>query len=168
MQLGTRVGRAGGARARCSYRLLALLPWAAARMLLGVGSVRRARGGWECRGWRFVLICMSPVLAMLELDGPTDALLAAAEQLDGLLETPEGLLARIVAPTETGVVLWQLWQTPEARARNADDPAHGAALRASGLLDLVTGTRARAFEGAALQVFSPRTGVDRSPRERGC
>jgi hypothetical protein len=96
---------------------------------------------------------MSPVLAMLELDGPTDALLAAAEKLDELLDTPEGLVARIVAPTDRGVVLWQLWQTAEARSRNAEDAAHGEALRASGLLDLVTGTRARAFEGAALQVF---------------
>ena len=97
---------------------------------------------------------MSPVLAMLELDGPTDALLAAAEKLDGLLQTPDGLVARIVAPTDTGIVLWQLWTTAEARSRNADDAAHGEALRASGLLDLVTGTRARAFEGATLQVFS--------------
>ena len=57
-------------------------------------------------------------------------------------------------PTDTGVALWQLWQTAEARSRNAGDAAHGEVLRASGLLDLVTGTRARAFEGAALQVFS--------------
>jgi hypothetical protein len=102
---------------------------------------------------------MSRVLAMLELDGPTDALLAAAGRLEGLLETPDGLAARIVAPTRTGIVLWQVWQTGEARARHAVDPGHAEALRASGLLDLVTGTRARAFEGAVLQVFasaSPR------------
>jgi hypothetical protein len=97
---------------------------------------------------------MRPVLAMLELDGPTDALLAAAGRLDALLETPAGLIARILAPTETGVVLWQLWETAEARARNAEDPAHGEALHASGLLALVTGTRARAFEGAALELFA--------------
>ena len=90
---------------------------------------------------------------MLELDGPTEALLAAAERLEDLLEMPEGLVARILAPTETGVVLWQLWQTAEARARNAGDPGHHEALRSSGLLDLVTGSRARAFEGAVLQVF---------------
>jgi hypothetical protein len=96
---------------------------------------------------------MSRVLAMLELDGPTDALLAAAERLEELLERPEGLLARIVAPSEEGVVLWQLWQTAEARARNAGDPGHHEALRASGLLDLVTGSRARAFEDAVMQVF---------------
>jgi len=96
---------------------------------------------------------MRPVLAMLELDGPTDALLAAAERLDGMLETPDGLVARIVAPTDAGIVLWQLWQTAEARARNAEDAAHAEALRASGLLGLVTGRRARAFEGAVLQLF---------------
>jgi hypothetical protein len=90
---------------------------------------------------------------MLELDGPTDALLAAAGRLEELLGMPEGLVARILAPTETGVVLWQLWQTAEARARNAGDPGHHEALRSSGLLDLVTGSRARAFEDAVLQVF---------------
>ena len=92
---------------------------------------------------------------MLELDGPTDDLLAAASRLERLLDTPEGLVARILAPSESGVVLWQLWRTAEARTRNADDPGHAEALRASGLLALVTGTRARAFEGAELQLFSP-------------
>ena len=48
---------------------------------------------------------------MLELDGPTDALLAAASARRHL-GTPEGLLARIVAPTPTGIVLWQLWAPP--------------------------------------------------------
>ena len=99
------------------------------------------------------MVCMRPVLAMLELDGPTDALLAAAAKLEALHATPDGLVARILAPTDAGVVLWQLWATAEAREHNADDPAHGEALRASGLLGLVTGTRARAFEGAALQLF---------------
>jgi hypothetical protein len=97
---------------------------------------------------------MNTVLAMLELDGPTDELLAAGERLERLLAPPDGLVARMTAPTDTGIVLWQLWQTPEARARNAEDPGHAAALQASGLLSLVTGTRSRAFEGAALQVFS--------------
>ena len=98
---------------------------------------------------------MTTVLAMLELDGPTDRLLAAAERLEGLLATPDGLVARIVAPAETGIVLWQLWESAQARARNAEDPAHGEALRASGLLELVTGTRSRAFEGATLEVVAP-------------
>ena len=96
---------------------------------------------------------MQTVLAMLELDGPTDALLAAADAIEQRVETPAGLLTRILAPTETGVVLWQLWESAEARARNADDPGHGEALRASGMLELVVGTRSRTFDGAVLQLF---------------
>ena len=106
---------------------------------------------WAPRGR---LLCMNPVLAMLELDGPTDALLAAEQRIDELLARPEGLVARLVAPTDTGIVLWQLWESAEARARNADDPGHAEALRAAGLLDLVTATRARAFADARLQVFT--------------
>ena len=97
---------------------------------------------------------MSTVLAMLELDGPTDALLAAGARLERHLGTPEGLLARIVAPTQTGIVLWQLWASPAARERHAEDPRHAEALRESGLTELVTGTRSRAFQRAALVVFA--------------
>ena len=93
------------------------------------------------------------ILAMLELDGDTGALLAAGERLETLLGTPEGLVARVVAPTGSGIVLFQLWASAEARQRNADDPGHRDALAASGLLGLVTSTRARAFEGAMLNVF---------------
>ncbi len=94
-----------------------------------------------------------PVLAMLEIDGDPDALIAAGHAVEAKLGTPEGLLVRIVAPTETGIALFQLWATPEDRQRNADDPGHRAALEASGVLAAATGMRARAFGGAALQVF---------------
>jgi|SRR3954451_13152783 hypothetical protein len=97
---------------------------------------------------------MTTVLAMLELDGPTAALLFASARLEHLLGTPDGLVARVVAPTDTGVVLWQLWESAEARGRNADDPGHREALRASGLLGLITGSRSRTFDGATLQVFA--------------
>jgi hypothetical protein len=96
---------------------------------------------------------MGTVLAMLELDGPTDALLAAGGRLEQRLGTPAGLLARIVAPTATGIALWQLWASREARERNASDPGHAEALRASGMTALVTGSRSRTFEDASLQVF---------------
>jgi len=96
------------------------------------------------------------VLAMLELDGDTEQLLAASEALDGLLGPPEGLIARIVAPTETGMVLFQLWESSEARQRNANNPGHGAALAASGMTSLVTGSRSRVYDAASLQLFSTR------------
>ncbi|HYP48668.1 MAG TPA: hypothetical protein VEQ61_08545 [Thermoleophilaceae bacterium] len=95
-----------------------------------------------------------PVLAMLELDGDTTSLMAAGSVLNGLLGTPEGLVARIVAPTESGVVLFQLWRTPGDRQRNADDPGHREALEASGMLAAATGTRSRTFEDAELQLFA--------------
>ena len=99
---------------------------------------------------------MPTVLAMLEVDGPTDALLAAGEALERHLGTPEGLLARIVAPTPTGIVLWQLWASAAERERHAADPRHAAALRESGMTGLITATRARSFENARLQAFPGR------------
>jgi hypothetical protein len=96
---------------------------------------------------------MATVLAMLELDGDTQALIEAGRELERRLPSPDGLIARLTAPTETGIVLWQLWASPEQRERNAADPGHAEALQASGITKLVTGTRARAFEGAALQVL---------------
>jgi hypothetical protein len=96
---------------------------------------------------------MDTILAILELDGPTDALLAAGADVERRLGTPDGLMARIVAPTATGIVLMQLWASAEARERNANDPAHRDALQASGLFALVTETRPRALDRAVLQVF---------------
>lgn len=91
------------------------------------------------------------VLAMLELEGDTAGLLEAAEELERLLPDSEGLLLRIVAPTETGMVLFQLWESADARQRNADNPGHAQALEASGMRALVRGSRSRAFEDAELQ-----------------
>lgn len=91
------------------------------------------------------------VLAMLELEGDTAGLLEAGEELERLLPASEGLLLRIVAPTENGMVLFQLWESAEARQRNADNPGHTEALEASGMSALVRGSRSRAFEGAELQ-----------------
>ena len=94
-----------------------------------------------------------PVLAMLEIDGDPGALLAAGAALEKRLGTPAGLLVRVVAPTETGIALFQLWATPADRQRNADDPGHRAALEESGVLAAATGMRARSFADATLQVF---------------
>jgi hypothetical protein len=96
---------------------------------------------------------MPTVLAILELDGETDALLAAGSDIERRLGSPAGLLARIVAPTPTGIVLMQLWASAEARERHAEDPEHREALEASGMTALVTAMRPRALDDAVLQVF---------------
>jgi len=90
------------------------------------------------------------VLAMLELQGETSELMAASEAIDRLLPEREGLLARIAAPTDEGMVLFQLWDSAEARQRNADDPVHADALVASGMRAVVRGSRSRVFDGAVL------------------
>jgi hypothetical protein len=90
------------------------------------------------------------VLAMLELEGDTAALMAASDELERRLPQPDGLLVRILAPTESGVVLLQLWESAEARQRNADDPAHAEALAASGIQAVVRGSRSRVFDAAEL------------------
>jgi hypothetical protein len=94
------------------------------------------------------------VLAMLELEGDTEPLLAAAADLARRVGEPDGLLLRIVAPTEDGMVLFQLWDSPAARQANADDPGHSEALLACGVLELMRSSRARAFEGATLELFT--------------
>jgi hypothetical protein len=94
---------------------------------------------------------MVGVLAMLELEGETSELLEASEALNRLLPSPEGLLARIVAPTEDGMVLFQLWESAAARQRNADDPVHAQALVDSGIRARVRGSRSRIFDDAVLQ-----------------
>lgn len=88
---------------------------------------------------------------MLELDGDTARLMAASADVDKRLPAPEGLLVRIAAPTDDGMVLFQLWESAEARRRNAEDPAHAEALVASGMRALIRGSRTRVFDGAALR-----------------
>ena len=93
-----------------------------------------------------------PVLAMLELDGDTDKLLAATAELERLDGIPDGVLVRIVAPLESGMVLFQLWESAAARQRNAENPEHARALEESGIRAAMTGSRSRAFEDATLLV----------------
>lgn len=90
------------------------------------------------------------VLAMLELDGDPAELLAASAAMERHLSAPEGLLVRVAAPTDGGMVLFQLWESAEARQRNADDPAHASALESSGIKRLASGMRSRVFNGATL------------------
>ena len=91
------------------------------------------------------------VLVILEMDGSTEAVLAAAADLEARRPTA-AILARIVAPTETGVVVATFWESAEARDGFQSEPEHREALQASGLLDAVTEMRSRVFEAAELRL----------------
>jgi hypothetical protein len=91
------------------------------------------------------------VLVILEMDGDTEALLAAAADLEARRPAPAAL-ARIVAPAEGGAVVCTLWESAEAREHHQSQPEHGEALRASGLLEAMTGSRSRVFEDAELKL----------------
>jgi hypothetical protein len=91
------------------------------------------------------------VLVILEMDGPTDALLAAAEDLEARRPTT-AVLARAIAPTGSGVVVATFWESAEARDSYQSEPEHGAALQASGVLDLVADMRSKVYDGAELRL----------------
>jgi hypothetical protein len=97
------------------------------------------------------------VLAMLEIDGDTQQISAAVVKLERLMPEPAGVLARIVAPTDDGMVLFQLWESAEARQAHADNPAHADALRESGMLAAMTASRSRVFEDAQLSLPHPKS-----------
>jgi len=89
------------------------------------------------------------VLVILEMDGETEPLLAAAADLEDRRPAP-AVLARFVAPTENGVVVCTFWESGEAREHHQSQPEHGEALRESGLIDAMTDSRSRVFEDAEL------------------
>jgi hypothetical protein len=89
------------------------------------------------------------VLVVLEMDGPTDALLAATADLEARRPTA-AVLARVVAPTTSGVVVATFWESTEARDHYQSQPEHREALQASGVLDAVTDMRSRVFDAAEL------------------
>lgn len=91
------------------------------------------------------------VLVILEMDGSTEDVLAAAADLEARRPT-SAILARIVARTEGGVVVATFWESAEARDGYQSEPEHREALQASGLLDAVTEMRSRVFEDAELRL----------------
>ena len=91
------------------------------------------------------------VLVILEMDGSTDAVLVAAADLEARRPT-SAILARIVAPTENGVVVATFWESAQARDGYQSEPEHREALQASGLLDAVTEMRSRVLEDAELKL----------------
>ena len=91
------------------------------------------------------------VLVILEMDGSTDALLAAAADLEARRST-SAMLARVIAPTDSGVLVATFWESAEAREDYQSQPEHHEALQASGLLDAVTEMRSRVYEDAELKL----------------
>ena len=89
------------------------------------------------------------VLVILEMDGATEALLAAAADIEARRPTA-AVLARIVAPTESGAVMCTFWESAQAREEYQSQPEHGEVLRASGLLEAMTDSRSRVFDDAQL------------------
>jgi hypothetical protein len=91
------------------------------------------------------------VMVILEMDGDPDALLAAGAELEARRPT-SAVTARVVAPTEGGVVVCTVWQSAAARDAYQAEPEHQEALQASGLMAAVTGMRSRVFDNAELSL----------------
>ena len=91
------------------------------------------------------------VLVILELDGDAEALVAAAEDLEARRPTA-AKVARVTAPTETGVVAVTFWSSAEERDAYQAEPEHHEALQASGLLAAATGMRSTVHEDAELRL----------------
>ena len=89
------------------------------------------------------------VFVILEMDGSTDHLLAAAADLEARRPT-SAILSRVVAPSETGVVVATFWESAEARDDYQAQPEHREALQASGVLDSAKEMRSRVFNDAEL------------------
>jgi hypothetical protein len=79
-----------------------------------------------------------PVLAIVEMEGDTEALTRASEAICDRIGMAPGLLARVIAPTETGIVLVNVWASEEARQASQADPVHAAAIAESGLAQVTT------------------------------
>jgi len=87
-----------------------------------------------------------PVLAIVEVEGDADALKRASDAACQAIGMPPGLLARVVAPTESGIVLVNVWASEVERQASNADPGHRGALEASGLPALTRSRTARFLE----------------------
>jgi hypothetical protein len=85
------------------------------------------------------------VLMLVSMRGPTRELLAASEVIESRVGMSEGLLARVVAPTEDGILLLNLWASEELRRASNDDPAHQEIVQASGIAELAEETTVQRY-----------------------
>lgn len=91
------------------------------------------------------------VMVILEMDGDSEALLAAGADLEARRPTP-AIMARVVAPMDGGVVVCTVWESAAARDAYQSEPEHQEALQASGLLAAITDMRSRVFDNAELSL----------------
>ena len=91
------------------------------------------------------------VMVILEMDGDSEALLAAAADLEARRPT-SAVTARVVSPMDGGAIVCTVWESAAARDAYQSEPEHQEALEASGLLAAITGMRSRVFENAELSV----------------
>jgi hypothetical protein len=91
------------------------------------------------------------VLVILEMDGDPDALLAATAKLEERRQS-SAVIARVIAPTEDGIVVCTVWESAEARDAYQSQPEHREALQEAGVMAAATGMRSRVFENAELSL----------------
>jgi hypothetical protein len=96
------------------------------------------------------------IVVILEHKGDPQRLMAAGKELMRLAPHPDGVLAQAFARTEVGVVLVRIWESEQAREAWADNPAHHAALKASGIVEASRDHVSRAYQTDEVSVFAER------------
>jgi hypothetical protein len=94
------------------------------------------------------------VLMIVSMRGPTEDLLVASDRIVCGIGMPDGLLARVIAPTEDGIMLVNLWASEEQRRASNDDPTHQEAVQASGIAKLAEATSIARYETSHLSLGS--------------
>ena len=86
------------------------------------------------------------VLVIMESKGDRERLLAASDEMLNRAGPADGLAARVVAPTDDGIVLVHPWESEQARERWQQNPRHREALQASGMIGLAKERTVREYE----------------------
>jgi heme-degrading monooxygenase HmoA len=99
-----------------------------------------------------------PIVVIMESKGDPERLLEASKELGRRAGTADGLLARVLAPTEDGVVLIHVWKSAEARSAWHENPDHRQAVVASGMPALTTERHVREYVTDHVELFLPTRG----------
>jgi hypothetical protein len=96
------------------------------------------------------------VLVIVSMRGPRSELLAACETIELGLGMPPGLLLRVLAPSDDGVVLVNLWANEDLRRASNDNPAHRSIVQASGLATLAVDSTVQRLDAARVDLAAAR------------